>query len=615
MQANTSTIIQSSVSATDIGPRLSGNGRYAAFTTNQDLSGSDGNLASDVYVRDLQSNSISLVSSGAGSTAPLAGASSGVSLSTDGQTIAFQYASSNNALVDVMVKNIATGTLVNASTNSSGADANGHSYNAAISGNGRYVAYLSKATNLVATDTNGHDDVFVKDLQTGAVRNISTTAAGVQADADSKDIAISSDGKLVAFTSYATNLVPNDNSYADIFVKDTATASLQRISTDSFGNAGNGNSDHATFSANGRYVVFASEASNLVDDDTNGTRDVFRKDLQTGQTVRVSTTADGMQVTGDSGDASISADGRYVVFSSTASFTPGDTDGKTDIFIKDMQSGAVSRLSQSGGADDYNYAEGGALAADSLTVLYTNYKYTAGKASDVRNLVKVNVGAGFGDTAGQTIAGGTGADVINANQGADRISGLGGNDVIDGGGGADTVVFQGARANYTVTRGAGGLTVTDSTGVDGTDILANVERLHFANADIAYDVNGTAGSAYRIYQAAFDRAPDAAGFGYWINKMDQGLNRFDVAYWFMASEEAQARFGIAPKNADVLTEFYQHVLHRAPEAAGYNYWLNVMDAGKVTQSQVLAYFADSAENQAALVGTMQNGMAFTPWAG
>lgn len=614
MQANTSTIIQSSVTASDIGPRQSGNGRYAAFTTNQNLLGSDSNLATDVYVRDLQSGTISLASSATGSTTPLTGASSGAALSADGQTIAFQY-TNGSALVDIMVKNMTTGTLTNASTNSSGADANGHSYNAEISGNGRYVAYLSKATNLVATDTNGHDDVFIKDLQTGSVRNISTTAAGVQADADSKEIAISSDGRLVAFTSYAGNLVANDNSNADIFVKDTVTGSLQRVSTDSSGNASNGNSDHAAFSADGRYVVFASQGSNLVQGDTNGTRDIFRKDLLTGETVRASVTADGVQVVGDASDASISADGRYIVFSSTGRFTAGDADGKTDIFIKDMQTGAVSRLSQSGAADDYNYLEGGALANDNLSVLYTNYKYAPGSAADVRNLVKVQVGSGFGDTTGQTINGTAGADTVNANQGADRITGLGGNDVIDGGGGVDTAVYQGARANYTVASGAGGLTVTDNTGADGVDVLANVERLHFANADVAYDVYGNAGVAYRLYQAAFDRTPDAAGLGYWIKQMDNGTDRFDVARWFLAGAEAQSVYGANPTNATALNLFYNHVLHRSADAAGFNYWLNILDTGVASQSAVLASFAESAENQAALIGVMQNGMAYTAWTG
>ncbi len=614
MQANSSTIIQSSLSATDIGPRLSGNGRYAAFTTNQALLGADANLATDIYVRDLQLGTISLASSATGSTAALTGISSGASFSADGQAVAFQYAN-GTAPVDIMVKNLATGVLANASTNSSGVDANGHSYNAVLSGNGRYVAYLSKATNLVASDANGHDDVFLKDLQTGAVQNISTTAAGVQANADSKEIALSSDGRFVAFTSYASNLAPNDNSYADIFLKDTASGALLRVSADSAGNAANGNSDHAAFSADGRYVVFASQGSNLVFNDSNGTRDIFRKDLMTGETVRVSVTADGVQVTGDSSDASISADGRYVVFSSTGRFTAGDTDGKSDIFLKDMVTGAVTRLSQSGSADDYNYLESGALSADGKTVLYTTYKYTAGVATDVRNLVKATVGAGFGDTAAQTINGGAGADIVNANQGADRITGMGGNDIIDGGGGTDTVVFQGARANYNIALGAGGITVTDNTGVDGVDVLANVERLHFANADIAFDHYGTAGSAFRMYQAAFDRTPDSVGFGFWIRQLDNGVNRFDVAQAFMNSPEAKALYGENPTNANFVTLMYNHVLHRAPDASGYQYWLDAMDGGIVNRAQVLAFFADSPENQAALIGTMQNGMNYTPWAG
>jgi len=612
MQANTSTIIQSGISTADVAPRLSGNGRYVAFATPQALTGADANVASDIYVRDLQNGgALSLVSGTAG--APLTGASSGPSISTDGSLVAFQYAASGTALVDIMVKNTTTGTLSNVSSNAAGADANGHSYNAVLSGDGHYVAYLSKATNLVATDTNGHDDVFVKNLQTGDVQNISTTAAGLQANADSKEIAISNDGHYVAFTSYADNLAAGDNSYADIFLKDTTNGALLRVSTDSFGNAANGNSDHAAFSADGRYVVFASDASNLVAGDTNGTRDIFRKDLLTGHTDRVSTNADGWQVTGDSSNASISSDGRYVAFSSTAAFTAGDTDGKTDIFIKDMQTGAVARLSQSGGADNYNYLESGALANDSLSVLYTNYQYTVSKAVEARNLVQVQVGSGFGDTAAQTLTGTAGADTINANQGADHITGLGGNDVIDGGGGIDTAMYQGARANYTLAFGTGGVTVTDKTGADGVDILGNVERLHFSDADVALDVSGNAGIAYRLYQAAFDRAPDAAGLGYWIKQMDNGTDRFDVAHWFLAGAEAQSVYGANPSNSTALNLFYNHVLHRAADSAGYNYWLNVLDTGVATQSQVLASFAESAENQAALVGVMQNGMAYVPW--
>lgn len=611
MLPNISSAVQTGISATDIGVRISASGRYAAFSSNQSLLSGDTTLNDgDIYLRDLQSTTLRLASTNSdGST--LLGVKTGASLSADGATVSFQNTVGGNA--NILVKNMVSGLLTTASTTSTGAVANGQSYNAVLSGDAHYVAYISKATNLVASDTNNRDDVFVKDLLTGAVVNASTTAAGVQADAPSGDTAISSDGRTVAFTTYATNLAAGDDSYADIYAKNLDTGAITRVSTSANGTGANGNSDNASVSGNGRYVVFTSQASNLVAGDSNAHRDVFRKDLATGEIVRVSTGSDGQQGLGDSSNATVSDNGRYVLFESTSDFTPGDGDGRADIFIKDLDSGALTRLSTGGDANHYNYASNGALASASLDAVFVNYQMVANTTADSRTITHSTVGAGFGSLTGETIAGTDGANVITANQGRDRISGLAGNDLIDGGGGVDTALFSGLRAGYTISIAAGGTTVTDTVGSDGSDVLGNVERLHFANADVALDINGNAGQAYRLYQAAFDRAPDLSGLGFWINARDAGVTMEVIAHDFLVSAEGQALYGAAPTNAEVLTRFYANTLHRAPDAEGYNFWLTALDANIVSQASVLAQFSESPENQAQVIGQIQNGISYTPY--
>ena len=186
-------------------------------------------------------------------------------------------------------------------------------------------------------DTNGVDDVFVKDLQTGATTRVSTDSAGNQGDDRSGyagDIAISADGRYVVFGSDALNLVPGSTRHMhDIFLKDTRTGRTTRVTNSMTGAQPNWASVAPTISADGRYVGFFSGASDLVPGDTNANNDAFVKDVQTGTTVLVSTDGNGNQGNKASTDAALSADGRYITFRSSATnLVPGDTNGKTDIF-------------------------------------------------------------------------------------------------------------------------------------------------------------------------------------------------------------------------------------------------------------------------------------------
>jgi methionine-rich copper-binding protein CopC len=217
-----------------------------------------------------------------------------------------------------------------------------------------------------------------------------------------------------------------------------------------------------------------------------------------------------------------------------------------------------------------------------------------------------------GSTAADVIIGTGSADTLSGLAGNDLFMGLGGNDSIDGGTGIDTAVYSGTRASHTVTSNGLSLTVAGAAGVDGTDTLLNVERLQFADLNLAFDAGGNAGEVYRLYQAAFNRTPDAAGLGGWIGGMDHGMTLLQVATGFIGSAEFQALYGAHPTDAQFVNLLYSNVLHRTPDQGGYDYWVNQLGSATQTHEQVLTGFSESAENQAALIGVIQNGMAYIP---
>lgn len=203
-------------------------------------------------------------------------------------------------------------------------------------------------------------------------------------------------------------------------------------------------------------------------------------------------------------------------------------------------------------------------------------------------------------------------DKVNGGAAAETVYSGRGNDTIDAGAGLDTVVFTGPRAGYTVSKTGTGFSVS---GPDGADSLANVERIKFADANVALDIAGNGGQTYRLYQAAFDRAPDAGGLGYWIKQMDGGASLTTVAGGFVSSKEFADLYGGSNPTAEVFVEkLYTNVLHRKPDAAGYDYWVKVVKDG-AAKEVVLAAISESAENVDALAGLIGNGFAYVPYAG
>ena len=321
-------------------PSLSSDGRYVAFSSAaSNLVPGDTNGTKDVFVHDRQTGTterVSVASGGAEGNSD----SDRPSISADGRYVAFFSVASNlvpgdtNSAWDIFVHDRQTGATERVSMATGGAEGNGWSQNSSLSADGRYVAFVSAASNLVPEDTNGKPDAFVHDRQTGATERVSVATGGAEGNSDSDRPSISADGRYVAFFSVASNLVPGDtNSAWDIFVHDRQTGATERVSMATGGAEGNNGSAYPSISADGRYVAFESTASNLVSGDTNGSVDIFVHDRQTGATNRASTASDGTQGNGSSYYPSLSADGSSIAFPSVASnLVPGDTNGFFDIF-------------------------------------------------------------------------------------------------------------------------------------------------------------------------------------------------------------------------------------------------------------------------------------------
>lgn len=182
---------------------------------------------------------------------------------------------------------------------------------------------------------------------------------------------------------------------------------------------------------------------------------------------------------------------------------------------------------------------------------------------------------------------------------------------LDGGAGLDTAVYSGARASYTVAHDGSGFSVTDANGDHAT--LQNIERVQFGDGMVALDVDGTAGQAYRLYQAAFDRTPDKVGLGFWIDILDHGAPLKDAARDFVGSQEFKDLYGANVSDAQFVDALYQNVLHRPAEGAGFDFWMSSLQI--VSRAEVLVNFSESAENQAQVVGSIQNGIDYVHWAG
>ena len=264
-------------------------------------------------------------------------------ISADGRYVVFYSAASNlvpgdtNEELDVFVNDRVSGETTRVSVASDGTQATGRSDYSTISADGRYVAFYSQAANLVPDDTNGATDAFVHDRVSGKTTRVSVSTRGAEGPSGSYSTTISADGRYVAFESGDPNLVPRDtNGVFDVFLRDLKSGTTSRVSLTNLGAQAQRDSYLPSISADGRYVAFHSDASDMVRGDTNNVGDMFVRDRVTGKTLRVSVATDGTEANNyNINMPSISADGRYVAFYSEATnLVPGDTNGVSDVFVR-----------------------------------------------------------------------------------------------------------------------------------------------------------------------------------------------------------------------------------------------------------------------------------------
>jgi Tol biopolymer transport system component len=378
-------------------PSLSGDGFQVAFASDAStLVTDDTNASRDVFVFDLSSGETTRVSLAEGGVEGDDG-SDKPSISADGRFVAYQSAAGNlvagdtNGQQDVFVHDRVTGETARVSVASDGSEAIGSSAWPAISADGNLVAFTSFAANLVPEDRNGHGDIFVHDRATGETSRVSIGAGGIEGDGVSEEPWISADGRFVAFASMATNLVPTDtNDERDAFVHDRTTGATVRISVASDGTQGDGTSYRPVLSADGGIAAFTSNAATLVPGDENLESDVFVHDLATRQTTRVNLNRAGNELRRDSSSVAISGDGRFVVFVTGDPYVVADdTNESTDVFLFDREEGLTTRLSvDSDGTEADGNSYGTAISGDGNLVAFASNagNLVPGDENDVRDI-------------------------------------------------------------------------------------------------------------------------------------------------------------------------------------------------------------------------------------
>ncbi len=388
------------------GPCISADGRYVAFSSPSSnfVEGDSGEYETDtdIFRKDMETGEIILCSASSTGERGNIG-SEKPSISADGRYVAFESYSSNfvpgdnNDSTDIFRKDLATGELLCCSTSASGEVGDANSELPSLSANGRYVAFQSSSGNLIPEDLVIHergvdfiwDHLYRKDLQSGDILHCFPNSAIGEIDAAGGSPSISTDGRYIAFNAGASGLITSGstNEYSSIVRKDFETGEISGCSRSSSGEEANGSCTSAMISADGRFVAFESDASNLTSADNEGIYNIYRKDLETGDITCCSTSTDGVMANHHCGDPSISSDGRYVTFF-TASTNLGYRNRlgeRRNVYRKDNLTGDITLCSCSASKEaGSGTSEYPAISADGRYVVFE---------SDSDNLVDDDPGA------------------------------------------------------------------------------------------------------------------------------------------------------------------------------------------------------------------------------
>ena len=457
-------------------------GRYIAFVSSaSNLVANDTNGTLDIFLYDRDTDSITRASNGiAGAEAN--GGSYYISIASGGAMVFTSNASNltggdTNGQPDVFLafSGGASPSIISVGIN--GTQSNGGSFNASITDNTQFITYYSDATNLVAGDTNSNTDIFIYNSATNTTDRLIGNG-GVQANGNSYDPEISSGfdvdmqawGRFIVFRSDATNLVAGSdtNGTFDVFLYDRDTQNITRISEAADGAVGNNSSQDISISSDGRYITYSSSADNLVSGDSNSKEDIFLYDRETGVTELISMN-EGVQSNGNSTSATISDDGRFITYDSDATnLVAGATSGVRQVYLHDRQTGETQLISalEDGTIGD-DASEGAYISGNGSYVTYLSLadNLVSGPASTFQQIHYTALSNEIlGTPNDDELIGADRNDIIRGLEGNDTLRGNDGNDVLYGGQGDD--LLDGGRDQNELYGGAGNDSLVGGSDVD-----------------------------------------------------------------------------------------------------------------------------------------------------
>ncbi|MFN8017986.1 MAG: DUF4214 domain-containing protein [Acidimicrobiales bacterium] len=554
--------VEATTKGTSWYPTISGNGRYIAFTSGARLVPEDKDSVNDVYVKDLLTDGLERIDVTTDGKPATGGALAG-DMTPDGRYVVFSSAASNlvagvgNGKSQIFVRDRKAKTTEVVSVSATEVLGNGNSpvdydYRMRISSDARYVAFSSLASNL-GPDANVTADVFVRDRQAGTTALISVADGGAKTDAGSIAPDMSADGRYVAFTSYATNLVTGDtNGSIDVFRRDRQTTTTIRVSLKDDDTQSPTGGYAGVMDDSGDKVLFVSD-SKLNAIDPNSTSDVFQRTVSTTSTTVASTNKDGWAA-GESIDPEISGDGKTVVWSSPLGVADGITNATDHLYLR-SNGGSPSRQSVR--------TDGFIVAGNSMQPRLSTNGQVLAFTSDSNKLVTNDSGE---------------KDVFFR-----RWAGIG-----------PFTTSQGfaQRQNFDFAGSAVGPAVTAATAAvdNGASPEHWVASLAYAPA-----FAGKQPPAIRLYTAYFNRLPDKSGLAFWVKKLDAGTKLDQVSAKFAASSEFKTKYGNTT-NTQFVNLVYANVLQRSPDAAGLSFWVNKLDGG-MSRGTVMTNFSESSEGK------------------
>ena len=542
-------------------PVVSADGRYVAFTSKARLSPNDQFDFEDVYVRDLLTDQVELIS-----------------VRPDGK------------------------------------DATSPSYAGAISATGRFVVFSSLSNALVPGDTNNAFDVFIRDRELKTTERVSINSAGQQAVGhspgnyrDPHQMDVSDDGRFVAFSTTAAQFGVGGSVDSNVMVRDRQTNTTESVNVSSDEVPGNRGAYDLSMSPNGRYVAFRSQSFNFGPDTNQNTGDIYLRDRTAGTTTLVSKRTDGTQSFEVSFKPSVSDDGKKVAFISRGDLTPGDLKTIDDVFVRNVATSTTTKVSVDfGGGEADQHATDPVISGDGSTVAWTSLsgEYVTGGGNGkvhVFTRVGTNPISRQSVTASGALGNGDSALPSLSANGKVLVFDSASTNLVTGDSG-----FKDAFVRRSPEVGPHGTTTAYANamaarfgGTSGATIAARIGQGASPEGQVLLLAHGSFGAKraplVRLYAAYFRRFPDSSGLAYWLKKLDTGTKLDQVSAQFAASSEFKTKYGNTTNTAFV-TLVYQNVLDRNPESSGLAFWVKKLDGG-MSRGTVMTNFSESSEGK------------------